>query len=73
MKELLLLNGFRLKSRCSCSGTYAEKYIKQYPKGLVLIEIKPSRNVWNMRIDNVFTSRGTTDNLEIKLKEYELI
>ena len=73
MKELLLTNGFKLKSRCSCSGTYAEKYTKQTIKGKVTIEIKPSRNVWSLRLEEQLYAKGTTDNLEAKLTEYEFI
>jgi len=69
MKELLIANGFKLHSSCSCSGTYAEKY----KKGIYLVEIKPNRKVWSLKISGVFTVKGTAENMQEKLTEYAAI
>ena len=69
MKDLLLQYGFVFHSKCSCSGTYAEKYIKND----ALVEIKPHRKVWSLKINRVFTERGTSENLIQKLLQYGII
>ena len=73
MKELLISLGFKLKSSCSCSGTYNETYKKQTTKGMISVIIKPSRLTWQLRIENVYQTKGNSQELEQKLKDYELI
>ena len=53
MKELLISLGFKLKSSCSCGGTYNETYKKQTTKGMISVTIKPSRLTWQLKIDKV--------------------
>ncbi len=69
MKELLLSLGFKMFSSCSCGGTYEEKY----KKGVYLVEIKPNRKVWSLKISGVFTIKGTAENMQEKLQEYAAI
>jgi hypothetical protein len=69
MKELLISLGFKMFSSCSCGGTYAEKY----KKSGIVIEIKPKRNVWSMKINGTFTGKGTADNFTEKLTQHGII
>ena len=71
MKEILISNGFKMVSSCSCAGTYAEKYKKTTPKGEFIIEIKPNKKTWSLKKNGVYQLKGTSDNLTEKL--YEVI
>lgn len=59
MKELLITAGYKMISSCSCGGTYVEKY-KKLTK---VFEIKPNRKVWSLKVNGVFQSKGTADNM----------
>ena len=69
MKEILLSQGFRLKSVCSCGGTYQETWGKQTVKGYISFNIKPNKNIWNMTIDGVHNCKGNSTNLNDKINE----
>ena len=73
MKDIILSAGFKHHSSCSCSGTYAEKYVKRTSKGLYKIEIKPTRKLFIMRLDGVVQCKGTEEVLTAKMQEYGLI
>lgn len=64
MKVLLINAGFTLLSKCSCSGTYTEKWIKDNAR----FDIRPNRktNQWTYRLSGQVIKSGNAD----ELKEY---
>jgi len=73
MKEYLISIGYKMYSNCSCSGMYSEKYKKTVTRGISIVEIRPIKNWWSLKINGVFQVKGNSDNLQSKLTEYEVI
>ena len=48
MKKILINAGFTLLSKCSCSGTYTEKWIKNSDR----FDIRPNRKKINGHLGN---------------------
>lgn len=62
MKEILINAGFTLLSKCSCSGTYTEKWIKNSDR----FDIRPNRkkNQWTFRKSGQVIKSGNADELQ---------
>jgi len=62
MKELLINVGFTLLSKCSCSGTYTEKWVR----GSERFDIRPNRKVnqWTHRKSGTIIKSGLANELQ---------
>jgi hypothetical protein len=67
MKELLIAAGYTRSTRCSCSGTYTEKWIK----GAQRFDIRPNRKTeqWIYRLSGKIIKSGLANELQEYLQE----
>lgn len=71
MKDVLIAAGFCILSRCSCSGTYTEKWIKDSNR----VDIRPNRknDQWVIRISGQIKATGNKELLYENLQKYKLV
>jgi hypothetical protein len=71
MRELLESRNWYLYSQCSCGGPLRLTFRSNRFPGWE-VDITPGKNSFIIKRNNISKGSGKTDNLEAKLKEYEI-
>ncbi len=73
MRELIESKGFKLKSSCSCGGTFRQTFKSNNARHIgIEIILFPSRKRFEIRKHYKRIARGKDVEFENTLKEYEL-